>query len=134
MFIAACVFQTTNAMAADPADRILQNRQEYLKKSNLKDQKNVRLRRLQSSSGDGDSANTRKYPVTTALDEKYDFNGNGWLEPGEIKLMIKTRYGKSEGLDGALVSSSVEEEYDLDKNGELNDSEIEKILDAWVPN
>lgn len=61
--------------------------------------------------------------VNTALEQKYDANGDGWLEAAEVKELLKDRAQiiKTEGK--AKVDSGIEEEYDANNDGVIDASE-----------
>jgi hypothetical protein len=65
--------------------------------------------------------------VNTALEQKYDKNGDGWLEPAEAKEMLKDRYTLIKTQGQAKVDSAVEEEYDTNNDGVIDASEAEAM-------
>ena len=65
--------------------------------------------------------------VNTALEKKYDANSDGWLEPAEVKEMLKDRYTliKTEGK--AKVDTAIEEDYDTNEDGVIDAQEAEAM-------
>lgn len=65
--------------------------------------------------------------VNTALEKKYDANSDGWLEPAEVKEMLKDRYTliKTEGK--AKVDTAIEEDYDTNEDG-IIDAQEAKVM------
>jgi len=65
--------------------------------------------------------------VNTALEKKYDKNKDGWLEPEEVKELLRDRYIliKTEGK--AKVDSAIEAEYDENEDGIIDPKEAKNI-------
>ena len=67
--------------------------------------------------------------VNTKTEKKYDKNGNGWLEPAEVKEMLQDKYTivKTEGK--AIVDTPLEAEYDTNKDGVIDSDEAVAMAD-----
>lgn len=65
--------------------------------------------------------------VNTELEKKYDKNSNGWLEPEEIREMLKDKYALIKTNGQAKVDSELEEEYDTNNDGVIDSSEAESL-------
>ena len=65
--------------------------------------------------------------VNTALEQKYDLNSDGWLEPAEVKELLKDRYALINTDGKAKVDTAIEAEYDTNDDG-IIDSEEAKAL------
>jgi Ca2+-binding EF-hand superfamily protein len=61
--------------------------------------------------------------VNTELEKKYDINSNGWLEPEEIREMLKAKHALIETNGQAKVDSDSEAEYDINNDGVIDSSE-----------
>lgn len=70
-----------------------------------------------------------KSKVNTALETKYDINSNGFLEPEEVKEMLKDRSILIKTHGKAKVDSSIEEQYDADADGIIDKSEAEAMAE-----
>lgn len=68
-----------------------------------------------------------KSKVNTAVEKKYDENGDGWLEPEETKKMLSDKHTliKTEGR--AKVDSEIEAEYDANGDGIIDGSEANAL-------
>jgi len=65
--------------------------------------------------------------VNTALEAKYDVNNDGWLEPEEVKELLKDRYILIKTKGQAKVDSLIEEEYDTDNDGIISPQEARAL-------
>lgn len=65
--------------------------------------------------------------VNTTLEQKYDKNSNGWLEPEEAKELLKDRYTLIKTGGKAKVDTDIENEYDTDQDGIIDASEAEAL-------
>ena len=63
--------------------------------------------------------------VNTALEKKYDANGDGWLEPAEVKEMLKDKYTLIKTHGKAKVDTDLEAEYDTNGDGVIDANEAE---------
>ena len=61
--------------------------------------------------------------VNTALEQKYDTNSDGWLEPAEVKELLKDKYTLIKTKGKAKVDTDLESEYDTDQDGIIDASE-----------
>jgi len=61
--------------------------------------------------------------VNTSLEKKYDANGDGWLEPAEVKELLKDRYALVKTKGKAKVDTAIEEEYDTNEDGVIDAGE-----------
>jgi hypothetical protein len=61
--------------------------------------------------------------VNKPSEAKYDVNGNGWLEPAEVKEMLKDKHTLIKTKGKARVDSPIEAEYDTNKDGVIDSSE-----------
>ena len=68
-----------------------------------------------------------KSKVNTPLEKKYDANQDGWLEPSEIKNMLRDRYALIQTNGKVKVDTPIEAEYDDDGDGILNRKEAEDL-------
>jgi len=65
--------------------------------------------------------------VNTALEKKYDVNGDGWLEPAEVKELLKDRYTLIKTKGKAKVDTAIEEDYDKNEDGVIDAQEAEAM-------
>ena len=70
-----------------------------------------------------------KSRANTATEKKYDANGDGWLEPEEVKEMLKDRQTLIETKGKAKVDSAIEEEYDENGDGVIDGEEAEALIE-----
>jgi len=61
--------------------------------------------------------------VNTAVEKKYDTNGNGWLEPAEAKEMLKDKHTLIKTNGQAKVDTDLEAEYDTNGDGVIDANE-----------
>jgi Ca2+-binding EF-hand superfamily protein len=61
--------------------------------------------------------------VNTPIEKKYDVNSDGWLEPSEIREMLKDKHAIITTQGKAKVDSPIEEAYDTNKDGVIDSSE-----------
>lgn len=64
-----------------------------------------------------------KARVNTALEKKYDANGDGWLEEAEVRQLLKDKYEIIKTNGKAKVDNPTEAEYDTNKDGIIDSSE-----------
>jgi Ca2+-binding EF-hand superfamily protein len=67
--------------------------------------------------------------VNTSLESTYDENGDGWLQPDEVKELLKDRYTLIKTQGKARVDSPIEEEYDTDGDGIIDDKEAGALIE-----
>jgi len=72
--------------------------------------------------------------VNTALEKKYDANGDGWLEPAEVKELLKDRYTLIKTKGKAKVDTAIEEEYDTNEDGVIDAKEAEAMREDTQDN
>ena len=72
--------------------------------------------------------------VNTALEKKYDANGDGWLEPAEIKELLKDRYALIKTKGKAKVDTAIEEDYDKNEDGAIDAQEAEAMKEDTQDN
>lgn len=65
--------------------------------------------------------------VNTALEKKYDANADGWLEPAEVKELLKDRYTLIKTTGKAKVDTAIEEDYDTNEDGVIDAQEAEAM-------
>lgn len=65
--------------------------------------------------------------VNTALENKYDTNGDGWLEPDEVKELLKDRYTLIKTSAQAKVDTEIEAEYDTNNDGIIDANEAKDL-------
>ncbi len=65
--------------------------------------------------------------VNTALEQKYDANSDGWLEPSEVKELLKDKHALIKTHGKAKVDTEIESEYDVNKDG-IIDAEEAKTM------
>lgn len=71
-----------------------------------------------------------KYARTQAkneMEKRYDKNGDGWLEPAEVKMFLKDKYSLIAKEGKIKVDSLLEKEYDQDNNGILDAQEVKAL-------
>jgi len=61
--------------------------------------------------------------VNKPIEAKYDKNSNGWLEPDEVKAMLRDKQQMIKTGGKAKVDTAVEEEYDKNKDGVIDANE-----------
>jgi len=64
-----------------------------------------------------------KARVNTSVEKKYDANADGWLEPAEIREMLKDKQTLIKTSGKAKVDSPIEAEYDANKDGVIDSVE-----------
>jgi len=67
--------------------------------------------------------------VNTAIEQKYDTNGDGWLEPSEVKEMLKDKHELIKTHGKAKVDTATEAEYDTNKDGIIDTKEAELMFE-----
>jgi len=67
--------------------------------------------------------------VNTPLESKYDKNSNGWLEPDEVKAMLRDKHELIKTSGKAKVDTEVEKEYDKNKDGVIDANEAKDLKD-----
>jgi Ca2+-binding EF-hand superfamily protein len=67
--------------------------------------------------------------VNTPLEAKYDQNGDGWLEPYEVKEMLKDKYELIKTHGKAKVDTAIEAEYDTNNDGIIDEKEAEALIE-----
>jgi Ca2+-binding EF-hand superfamily protein len=72
----------------------------------------------------------RKSKVNTAVEAKYDADGNGWISGDEAGEMLRDRLRIINTHGRAKVDSALEAEYDADGDGIVDREEAEAIRDA----
>jgi Ca2+-binding EF-hand superfamily protein len=65
--------------------------------------------------------------VNTELEKKYDANNNGWLEPEEVKELLKDRYALIQTQGKAKVDTEIEAEYDSNGDGIIDTQEAKDL-------
>ncbi|MCM8781261.1 MAG: hypothetical protein NC908_05000 [Candidatus Omnitrophica bacterium] len=65
--------------------------------------------------------------VNTRLESKYDANKDGWLEPDEVKEMLRDRSTIVKTKGKAKVDSVIEQEYDANEDGVIDANEAETM-------
>ena len=65
--------------------------------------------------------------VNTALEKKYDANSDGWLEPAEVKELLKDRYTLIKTQGKAKVDTAIEEDYDTNEDGVIDAQEAKAM-------
>ena len=64
-----------------------------------------------------------KSRVNKPVEEKYDANGDGWLEPAEVKEMLQAKHALIKTKGKAKVDSEIEEAYDSNNDGVIDKNE-----------
>ena len=67
--------------------------------------------------------------VNTATEQKYDVNGNGWLEEEEVKEMLKAKQALINTKGKAKVDSAVEAGYDTNGDGVIDAGESKQLTE-----
>ena len=65
--------------------------------------------------------------VNTAVEKKYDANADGWLEPAEVKELLKDRHTLIKTKGKAKVDTAIEESYDTNEDGVIDAQEAEAM-------
>jgi len=65
--------------------------------------------------------------VNTALEQKYDTNSDGWLEPNEVKELLKDKHTLIKTHGQAKVDTEIESEYDANKDGVIDAEEAKSL-------
>ena len=65
--------------------------------------------------------------VNTAIEAKYDKNSDGWLDPEEVREMLKAKHALILSNGQAKVDSELEEEYDINNDGVIDLKEAELL-------
>jgi Ca2+-binding EF-hand superfamily protein len=68
-----------------------------------------------------------KARVNTDLERKYDLNGDGWLEPNEVKELLKDKHALIATNGQAKVDTEIEKEYDTNNDGIIDKTEAEAM-------
>ena len=71
----------------------------------------------------------KKHKVNTALEAKYDANGDGWLQTPEINNVLRDKQALIKAHGKSKVDSTVEQEYDLDEDGWLDADEAALMIE-----
>ncbi len=67
--------------------------------------------------------------VNNPLEKEYDENGDGWLQPEEVKKFLQARHELRMTKGNAKVDSELEEEYDTNNDGILDTDELKVLKD-----
>ena len=70
-----------------------------------------------------------KAKVNKPIEQKYDANGNGWLEPAEVKEMLKDKQALILTNGKAKVDTDVEKNYDANNDGVIDASEAGAMME-----
>ena len=70
---------------------------------------------------------TKKAKVNNKHEMQYDANQDGWLQPDEIKTMLRAKHEKIAAKRRYQVDSPIEAEYDADNDGFINEQEAEAL-------
>ncbi|MFC1621274.1 hypothetical protein ACFL2G_03110 [Candidatus Omnitrophota bacterium] len=70
-----------------------------------------------------------KSKVNTAMERKYDINSNGFLEPEEVKAMLKDKHLLVKTNGKAKVDSEIEQGYDTNNNGMIDKNEAKDMAE-----
>lgn len=65
--------------------------------------------------------------VNAHREGKYDINSNGWLEPEEVRVMLRDRYMLIKKNGMAKVNTEIEQEYDTNGDGIIDSTEAEAL-------
>ena len=65
--------------------------------------------------------------VNTALEQKYDTNSDGWLEPNEAKELLQDKHTLIKTHGKAKVDTEIESEYDANKDGIIDAEEAKSL-------
>jgi len=65
--------------------------------------------------------------VNTELEQKYDTNSDGWLEPNEVKELLQDKYTLIKTHGQAKVDTETEAEYDTNKDGIIDVDEAQAL-------
>ena len=65
--------------------------------------------------------------VNTAREQKYDANDDGWLEPEEVKKLLKDKCALIKTNGKAKVDTALEEGYDANGDGIIDAEEAEAL-------
>ncbi len=68
-----------------------------------------------------------KSKVNKPLEKQFDANSDGWLQPEEVKEMLKYKYEMVKTHGQAKVDTEIEEGYDADGNGVIDKKEAEVL-------
>ena len=67
-------------------------------------------------------------PVTTELEQKFDANGNGWLEPEEARKLLFRRVESIFLTNGrGPIETGLEQLYDTNKDGVIDLEELKSL-------
>ena len=66
--------------------------------------------------------------VNTPLEAKHDANGDGWLQPEEMKALLRERHLMIKTHGEAKVDTPAEAEYDANKDGLIDITEAEVMM------
>ncbi len=67
--------------------------------------------------------------VNNPLEEKYDINSDGWLEPSEVKNLLRDKYLLVKTKGKAKVDTALEAAYDSDENGIIDPQEAKQMFE-----
>jgi len=70
-----------------------------------------------------------KARVNKPLEAKYDANGDGWLQPEEVKQMLKAKHELIKTRGKAKVDTDIEKEYDANNDGILDAEEAASMAE-----
>jgi len=61
--------------------------------------------------------------VSNDIEKKYDADSDGWLQPEEVKQMLRAKYAIVRTSGAAKVDSELEREYDTNSDGVIEQAE-----------
>jgi len=122
------VFVITALVFADSSNRRMRLRHADKNKDGIVDSKEMQMeKRWEHRRQFKTDALWKKRKVNTEIEQKYDANNDGWLQPEEAKQLLQDRYTLIKTEGNAKVDTTIEEAYDTNGDGIIDAKEAEAL-------
>lgn len=92
-------------------------------KDGVIDKKEIKMEKSRERYEERRAWKIRKAKVNSAVEAKYDANGDGWLQPSEARELVRSRYELVKTNGKARVDTELEAKYDANGDGVIEYNE-----------